>query len=198
MKVIFATQRVDALPERGERRDALDGRWAEFLLCIDCMLLPVPNNVAVAKELLLGLRSDGILLTGGNSPASYGGDAPERDEVDTFMIEQATKNKKPMIGVCRGMQSIICHFGGTLKHTDGHVAVRHGVDGNISREVNSYHSLAVDMLPACFEIIAQTEDGIIEAVRHRDLPIMAIMWHPEREATFCSDDLLLIKDFWKG
>jgi len=198
MKIVFATQRVDMIPGRDERRDALDQRWAEFLISIGCVTVPVPNNMDAAKALLASVMPDGILLSGGNSPAEYDGDAPKRDDTDILMLDHAVRNNTPLFGVCRGMQSAIIYFGGTLRHVPGHVATRHDISGAVSRNVNSYHSLAVDKLPNCFDVLAEAGDGVIEAVRHKNLPILAIMWHPEREQPFDGSDLQLIQKFLEG
>ena len=82
MKLIFVTQRIDEAVSYAERRDALDQRWAVLLEKLGCAALPVPNHPKTAAALLERVRPDGILLTGGNDPASCGGNAPERDETD--------------------------------------------------------------------------------------------------------------------
>lgn len=195
MKQIFVSQRVDTIPSYGERRDALDQRWASFLWKTGAFCLPVPNHPPTIVK-LLEKPPDGILLTGGNSPEAYGGDAPQRDETDHLLLSTAEKQKIPLIGICRGMQSICLHFGGELEKVENHIAVRHPVTGAISREVNSYHSLSVTKLPDVLEPLAWTEDGVIEAMRHRQLPVLGIMWHPEREPVFSTEDIQLFYEIW--
>jgi putative glutamine amidotransferase len=195
-KILFASQRVDSIKDYQERRDALDQRWAELFWQMGLLLQPVPNHAQTVTALLDKFHPDGILLTGGNDPVAYKGNAPERDEVDTLLIDYAVRNKKPILGVCRGMQSIIAHFGGTLKKIDGHIAVTHNVDGEINREVNSYHAYTVDTLPDVCRVLARSSDGTIESVQHITLPIMAMMWHPERVDPFSKDDLKLIRHFF--
>ena len=198
IKRVYVTQRVEVIPEYGERRDALDQRWGDFLLETGALAFPVPNSPRLVLEMLKTVRPDGILLTGGNSPAAYGGEAPERDEVDGLLINHAMALGIPLVGVCRGMQSIVLHFGGSLKVVEGHVARRHEVGGLINRTVNSYHNLGVDTVPSCLEVAARARDGNPEAVRHASLPVFAVMWHPERESGFAKEDIDVFSMIWNG
>jgi len=191
MKNILISQRVDVIESYNEHRDALDQRWVELLWESGYAGLPVPNHAPTLTKLLETLPVDGILLTGGNTPAVYGGTAPERDETDNLLISYAVNTKKPLLGVCRGMQSIVIYFGGTLRKIQGHIAVRHDI--NIDRNVNSYHEYVPDILPNDFTVLAQTGNGEIEYIRHSNLPIVGIMWHPEREETFLQEDIELIR-----
>jgi len=193
MKTIFISQRVDVISEYNEKRDALDQKWTELMLAAGCVLVPVQNDIKMLKNLHVLHNPDGIILSGGNSPVQYGGDAPERDITDTYLLNYATENGIPLLGVCRGMQSIILHFGGTLKKVDDHIAIRHNINGELNLDVNSFHSLAADSVPECIEVTAKSDDDIVEAVRHKDLPIIGIMWHPEREQPYIGKDLELIK-----
>jgi putative glutamine amidotransferase len=56
-------------------------------------------------------------------------------------------------------------------------------------EVNSYHNYGIKTATKELEVIAKTDDGIIEAVCHKKYPIYAIMWHPEREKNFNKNDI---------
>ena len=194
MKRILLSQRVDVIESYQERRDALDQRWAQLLWESGCIALPVFNYGPMLDGLLKTMPVDGILLSGGNTPAAYGGSAPERDATDEFLISHALKNNMPLLGVCRGMQSIVIYFGGTLRKVEGHIAARHDVD--INRNVNSYHEFAPDALPDDLLALAYAADGEIEYIRHKKLPIMGIMWHPERDACFAPEDIELIRKLW--
>ncbi|MFF2886909.1 gamma-glutamyl-gamma-aminobutyrate hydrolase family protein [Paenibacillus sp. NPDC057967] len=196
MKRILISQRVDIIDDYGERRDALDQRWASFLRETGALPFPLPNDCQSLPEILKMFPPDGILLTGGNNPVKYGGNAPERDEIDAFLLDYAVTNKTPLIGVCRGMQSIILYFGGSLKKTEGHIGVWHSVKGRINRIVNSYHSLTTDIVPPCLEVISYSMDGMVESAKHSTLPIMTIMWHPEREEAFNKEDIELFRNIW--
>ena len=99
--------------------------------------------------------------------------------------------KTPILGVCLGHQAIGEAFGGniigaqTLMH--GKVsAVSHlnaGVFAGLPNPVNCtrYHSLVIDKttIPACLEITAWTDDGEIMGVKHRDLAVEGVQFHPE-------------------
>lgn len=200
MKAILTTQRADLIPAYGERRDALDQRWTAFLRETGALPVPCPNDPDAAEALLARIQPEGILLTGGNSPLAYGGDAPERDAVDRLLIAWAENRRLPLIGVCRGMQSLILYFGGALQPVENHRATRHLLTGEPSREVNSYHTLAARALPedGPLQATAQTADGVLEAVTHRALPMLGIMWHPEREQPFAEADIDLFRRQWNG
>ena len=139
MKLGVISQRVDAIKDYGEIRDGLDTQWYALLRQAGAGLVPLPNQPQVIPIVLERLQPDFIILSGGNNPVAYGGDAPERDAVDELLINFSIERTVPLLGVCRGMQSVGLFFGGTLKRVEGHVATRHMIRGKIKREVNSYH-----------------------------------------------------------
>lgn len=193
MKLIFVSQRIDEAASYAERRDALDQRWAVLLAEIGCAMLPVPNHPKTVGALLERVPPDGILLTGGNDPVVCGGNAPERDETDTLLIAYSLAHNVPLLGVCRGMQSVLLHFGGALERVSGHVAVCHDVSGAINRSVNSYHNWGAYQAPIDLEVLARAADGVVEAVRAKAYPVTGIMWHPERAAPFAQADIRLME-----
>lgn len=99
--------------------------------------------------------------------------------------------KIPILGVCLGHQSIGAAFGGhvirakQLMHGKTSTITHHGTD--IFTDIPSpytvtrYHSLAIerDTLPECLEITAETDDGEIMAVAHKELPVFGVQFHPE-------------------
>lgn len=194
MRLIAISQRVDEIKDYREIRDALDEQWHKLFWQMDAISVPIPNLPESLPAILEQLCPDAIVLSGGNNPVEYGGTAPQRDRVDEMLIEYAVQYSIPLLGVCRGMQSIALHFGSSLKKVQGHVAVEHEVIGDIRRVVNSYHSYVVDRLGERLKVAAQTVQGDIEAIRHQDYPIFGIMWHPERVDGFNKDDIKLIKE----
>jgi gamma-glutamyl-gamma-aminobutyrate hydrolase PuuD len=80
-----------------------------------------------------------------------------------------------------------------LNPVAGHVRTRHSLRGEVSGDVNSFHNLALSDCPCDFVVIARSEDGSIEAIRHTSLLWEGWMWHPEREETFASRDILRLK-----
>ena len=79
--------------------------------------------------------------------------------------------------------------GGQLKPVDRHVNTRHALIGKITGETNSFHKFGLADCPQDFEVLATTEDGNLEAIRHSILPWEGWMWHPEREAKLADRDL---------
>ncbi|MFA6413873.1 MAG: aminodeoxychorismate/anthranilate synthase component II [Syntrophales bacterium] len=97
----------------------------------------------------------------------------------------------PIMGVCLGHQAIGYAFGGDVVRAD---KVMHGKSSPISNDgrtifqglpdpftAGRYHSLIVkrDTLPACLEVTAETEEGEIMGLRHREYPVEGIQFHPE-------------------
>ncbi|MBV4472852.1 gamma-glutamyl-gamma-aminobutyrate hydrolase family protein [Pseudomonas botevensis] len=190
MKVIAVSQRVDLHPDRGERRDALDQRLVSFLLAAGFMPVPVPNEPRLPLEQwLTAVAPQALVLSGGNDI----GQCPARDVTEAGLLEHACAQALPVLGICRGMQMLAHWSGGGLKPVAGHVRTRHQLSGQIEAEVNSYHSLALDGCPQDFEVLAHSEDGEIEAIRHLHRPWQGWMWHPEREAEFAAHDIQRIQ-----
>lgn len=200
MKTVIYTQRVEVIEVYRERRDCADQRIADFISACGFLPIPVPNRSDLAEGIIKDMQPAGIILTGGNSLVRYGGNAPERDAMDSALIDLAIQDHIPLYGFCRGMQSILAYFGNDLVNVDGHVAVRHTV---ISEEgsygVNSYHNQACVKLKDGCRLLAtaKTEDGVIEAIRHENLPIMGTMWHPEREEIFTGRDIENVRNIMR-
>ncbi len=193
-KCILYTQRVEIVAGYGERRDCADQNIPRFLEACGYIPVPVPNVISAAKSLFTSLEPAGIVFTGGNSLSKYGGDAPERDEVERCLLEMAIKNDIPVYGFCRGMQVILDYFGCELQNVSGHVAKRHTVSGILGElEVNSYHNQGAVAVTDELEILAKSEDGVVEAVRHKQYNVTANMWHPERETPFRESDIRLLQ-----
>ena len=97
----------------------------------------------------------------------------------------------PILGVCLGHQCIAEAYGGTIVRAPTLMhgkssAVRHNGSGlfadlPVPFEAGRYHSLVVERssFPACLEIIAESEDNEIMALRHREFPVYGVQFHPE-------------------
>lgn len=178
-KLIAVTQRVETIAEIKERRDALSQEWTALADTCGFVPLLLPNYLPTVQMLLTALPVEGFLLTGGNDLAACGGDAPERDEVERYLIQTAVDGRIPLLGVCRGMQMVLDYFGIPLQRVEGHVRVEHTLDS--SDTVNSFHSWGTVECSDPLTPEAWSADGVLEAVSHRDYPwIRGIMWHPER------------------
>lgn len=198
--MVLFTQRVEIVESYGERRDCADQRIAGFIKDCGFLPVPVPNQPEIAKGIVKELPVAGIILTGGNSLVKYGGNASERDDTDRELICVAIEKGIPLYGFCRGMQSILDYFGNELGNVKGHVAVRHQIVGREhTAEVNSYHNQACQILSSDeLQVIMQAQDGAIEKISHKSLPIIGTMWHPERENPFRKMDVEMIKNLFGG
>ncbi len=95
----------------------------------------------------------------------------------------------PILGVCLGHQCIGQAFGGRVIHAKqlmhGKTSLIHHNSSGIFRGLPSpfratrYHSLVVTALPDCLEVTARAEDGEIMAIRHRELAVEGVQFHPE-------------------
>lgn len=197
MKTVGITQRVMVDPKHGERRDALDQRWPRFLAAVGLVGVPLPNRPELAVRVAAELELAGLVLTGGNDLAAYGGDAPERDATEAALIEWARGRAVPVMGVCRGMQVILHGFGAELERAQGHVTASHAalIDG-APRNVNSYHNFMVRKTVPALRVWGTAWDGSIEAIRHDREPIVGVMWHPERVDPFEVRDISLFRSFF--
>jgi putative glutamine amidotransferase len=191
--IVAVSQRVDPVEARGERRDALDQRWARLLHAAGLGALPLPNHRETAIRILGRGMAHGLVLTGGNTLATLGGDAPERDETELALVDHARRAGWPILGVCRGMQLLQQTFGVKLGKVDGHIAPLQAIEIDGARQtVNSFHEFGTR--DTCDDLLvwARAEDGVVKAIRHRTEPISGIMWHPERIAPFRPEDLALL------
>jgi N5-(cytidine 5'-diphosphoramidyl)-L-glutamine hydrolase len=195
MKTVAVTQRMVVDPPHGTRRDCLDQVWVKFLLGCGLLPIPIPNSVDAALNICDNVN--GIVLTGGNDLTAYGGDAPERDQTETALLDLAERRDLPVLGVCRGMQMIQHRFGTRLERVQGHVAHRQriSIDG-WSVEVNSFHNFGATEVHPPLKTWAVADDGVIKAVRHAGRPMIGVMWHPERREPFAADDVALFSGFF--
>lgn len=195
MKAAAVSQRIDAYPERNERRDALDQRLAVFLLEAGLATMPVPNGLSGADgparldDWIERVAPAAIVLSGGNDVGS----CADRDLTERRLLDYARDHRLPVLGICRGMQMMAVWAGSDLKRVTGHVRTRHVLAGEITGEANSYHDITLAGLPPGFVALARSEDGEIEAMRHESLPWEGWMWHPERERPFLARDVERLK-----
>jgi len=115
---------------------------------------------------------------------------------------QELAGKLPILGVCLGHQSIGQAFGGRIVRADrlmhGKTSPVHHDGRELFRGLSNpfdatrYHSLLIERatLPACLEITAWTAEGEIMGVRHRELPLWGVQFHPESILTVAGKQLL--------
>ena len=132
---------------------------------------------------------------------------PNEAGISVDLIRRFT-GRIPMLGVCLGHQCIGQAFGGRVVRAP---AILHGKVSKIHHDGRSifkglsqpfiatrYHSLIVEResLPDCLEISAQTHDGIIMGLRHREYPVEGVQFHPESILT--AEGKVLLKNFLDG
>jgi len=131
---------------------------------------------------------DGVLL-------SPGPGTPEDAGVCVDMVRACGDRSQPMLGVCLGHQALGVAFGGVVSRAPELLhgktsTVEHdgaGVLDGLSRPFTAtrYHSLAIDpaTVPDELEVTGSTPSGVVMAVRHRDLPLEGVQFHPESVLT---------------
>jgi len=202
---IAISLRIVSAENYKEDRDAISHDWISFLEKIDVCPILVPNFLLDTKLFLENLKIDGIILSGGDNI----GDNVRRDKTEKELIEFGINKKIPIFGVCRGMQVINQYFGGSVKTLENrkHVGQSHLVNiihkkfdflNKNNFKVNSFHNniikkenLGKDL--QSFAIV--NEDETIEGFLHKDLPIIGVMWHPEREHSL--ENLSMLNQIFK-
>lgn len=181
------------------------------------VLLPPDEDPANAAAVVR--RLDGLVLAGGEDldPALYGAlphpragtPVPERDRWELALLEAALEQGVPVLGICRGMQLMNVHTGGTLcQHLPDEVGhdAHNPVTGSFTDhavttvpstltgrllpgplDVATHHHQSVDRLGAGLVATAHAEDGTVEALEYADGRFaLGVQWHPEAR-----DDLRL-------
>lgn len=197
---IGLTMRVTRAEGYDELRDSLAQDWAPFLAetlpGIRWTMLPNIGAAAVAFAQAQGVNA--LLLTGGNDIGEYA----HKDATDRALLAHALQADWPVLGVCRGLQIMQHHLGGTLAALDPavHVARRHPVTfaapalGMPQRaEVNSYHRFGIRALAEGMKPLASADDGSIEGAMLEGYRALGVMWHPEREPAPAPHDRTLMQ-----
>ncbi len=175
-------------------------------------IIPISECEEVIKAQVKNM--DGFIFSGGYdvNPLLYGEEPsqklgeiyPKRDVFDAMLMKMAMEHKKPIIGICRGMQMLNVVSGGSLyqdlsyikgcyiKHVQGHSPSipTHTVDivegtklHNILGEqvvTNSFHHLALKDIAPGFIVCARAKDGVVEAIeKNEDTFVLGLQWHPE-------------------
>jgi anthranilate synthase component 2 len=143
----------------------------------------VRNDVETVEE-LLARKPAGIVI-------SPGPGVPEDAGVSIELVRRAAAVGTPVLGVCLGHQAIGVAYGGRIARAR---SIMHGKTSEIEHdgkgifsgleprfEATRYHSLVIDeaSCPGSLEITARTDDAEIMGVRHRELPVEGVQFHPE-------------------
>ncbi len=155
----------------------------------------VHRHDALSLDELRARSPDAVLV-------SPGPGRPEDAGVSMDAIGAFGEAGVPVLGVCLGHQCIGARYGGEVVRAE---RVMHGKTSEVSHTgtgvfagidspftATRYHSLVVDAatVPDCLEVTATTVDGIVMGLRHRDLPIHGVQFHPEAVLTASGHDLL--------
>jgi anthranilate synthase component 2/para-aminobenzoate synthetase component 2 len=156
--------------------------------------LKVFRNDKVTVREIDALKPDGIIISPGPCTPNEAGISIE--VIKTFA------GKYPIMGVCLGHQSIGQAFGGEVVRADRLMhgktsmiyhdgkSIFHGLPNPF--EATRYHSLVVkrETLPSCFEVSAETSDVEIMGLRHKEMFVEGVQFHPESILTLSGKDLL--------
>jgi len=144
----------------------------------------VRRNDAITVDEAIAMRPEAIVLSPGPGRPADAGIMPE-------LVKRVVAEGIPLLGVCLGHQAIGEAFGMTLGNAS---RIMHGKISEVTHDgkglfvglpatikVVRYHSLALaaDTLPPELEITARSEDGEVMGLRHRELPVEGIQYHPE-------------------
>ena len=182
---------------------------------VPLLIPPYPEREALIETLS---HIDALLLTGGaDIDPRYMGEEPDysllhninqpRDEQELLLAQLADARCLPILGICRGVQTIAISFGGSVhqdiyaalgtqllnhnqepvgRHVATHdVAIATGsrlsrIFGKKQLSVNTFHHQAVNRVPVGFEVVATSPDGVIEGIEAVDgRCIIGVQWHPE-------------------
>jgi putative glutamine amidotransferase len=157
-------------------------------------------------------RLDGLIISGGADvePSRYGAEPdpnlgstePDRDEWELALLTAARARELPVLAICRGMQLVNVHFGGTLvQHVETNDDANHpawdspGAESvhkvdvvpgtkaadlyDVTVGVNSLHHQTVDRVGEGLIVSGRAPDGVVESLETEDGQLFAVQWHPE-------------------
>src|SRR5919109_3616126 len=185
--------------------------------------VPVPLDQTPAEVMKIIEGCDGVLLPGSRAdidPAKYGATPdprtnpadPKRDTVDELLLQDAYNMRKPVLGICYGLQMLNVYRSGSLRqHVESSIehsnreknhtvqvdpfsrlaeilrevgVPQAGTGEPLDFEVNSSHHQAVEVVGDGLRISARAPDGVIEAIEGKSPEhfVVAVQWHPERSS----------------
>ena len=152
-------------------------------------LAAVGLETEVSMETAVVRRCEGLLLPGGGD--IFGG----LDRRETAVINAFVARRRPVLGICRGIQALNVYFGGTLHDRIAghqlaagdmvHPTRAEGLPAELLGDapyVTSNHHQAVNALGQGLSACQWGPDGVIEAVVHTSLPVLGVQYHPERQS----------------
>ncbi|MBF0296960.1 MAG: aminodeoxychorismate/anthranilate synthase component II [Magnetococcales bacterium] len=152
------------------------------------------RNDAITVEEIAALRPEHIVISPGPGNPDQAG--------ITLEVIRRLAGRIPILGVCLGHQAIGQAFGGRVVRAPvlmhGKTSRIHHSGEGVFRDLpqpfmaTRYHSLVVaaDSIPESLQVTARTEDGLVMGIRHRELPVEGVQFHPESILTESGHDLL--------
>ncbi len=206
MKFISISQRLLENESYFEIREALSIEWGALFAKNTLFkgLCPLPLSVKIPFKTYAPFLS-GVILSGGNDLSLFNESllSKMRDEYEMSVIKECIRLKMPLLGVCRGAQIIAHFFKSELKkcekHTKEHLIIKLN-EPYKKVLVNSFHNYAIFKLGKDLNPLFKSEDESIEAFKHKNLPIFALLWHIERahglaEKSILKEWLSAVKDY---
>ena len=142
---------------------------------------------------------DLIVSSGGNDLLKFSKQKKdkERAKIENYYLNLAIKKNIKFLAICYGAQFLAFKFGGKLTLDQNHVAKNHFIFSKNENKflVNSFHNYKIIKISKKFNILFKSEDGSIEAFRHKEKGILGIMWHPERYKKIKKFDVKFIKKY---
>jgi putative glutamine amidotransferase len=218
------------------RRYALSDTYTKSILAAGGIPVILPPHVESIDALLDSL--DGIVFSGGGDiDSSYWDEEPhaeaygfdeERDAFELQAIPKVVARDMPMLGICRGIQTVNVALGGSIvqdipdqlpgslqhrQHRDGKMRdttshtvtikegenLLHKIVGDTALETNSFHHQAIKDVGEGLEVIATADDGVIEALWNPQMTFgLAVQWHPEMLASDHPDHAAIFEAFVKA
>ncbi|MEH6402431.1 MAG: aminodeoxychorismate/anthranilate synthase component II [Sneathiella sp.] len=157
--------------------------------------IKVYRNDVISTKDVLAEKPSGIVLSPG--PCT-----PDKAGICLDLVKAAANAKIPLFGVCLGHQSIGQAFGGNVIRANelmhGKTSPIHHTGKGVFEDIpdnfiaTRYHSLTVERssLPDCLEITAETADGVIMGIQHKELDLYGVQFHPESIASEYGHTLL--------
>ena len=197
MRKIVITQRFEKIGRFNEFRDNIDANLPSFIQKLGYTPILVPNNLDNLNKFIKQISPKGIILSGGGDPSKK----DLRYFTENKLIKISINKNIPIIGICRGAQTLNIFFGGKLKRVSGHVRKYHRIFGplvkNTNIKVNSYHDLGFfkNTLGNNLKLLAYSSDKVVKSFSHNKHKVLGIMWHPERYKKIKNFDKKLIKKY---
>jgi anthranilate synthase component 2 len=174
--------------------DSFTWNIVHYLRELEAPVQVIRNDELGAAE-AMGMGADAILI-------SPGPGTPDDAGISLELVGACAEARRPLLGICLGHQAIGQYFGGRVERAE---TIMHGKTCTVSHDgsgvfaglpspftATRYHSLAIaaGSLPDCLLVNATAGDATVQGLRHRELPIHGVQFHPESIASECGHELL--------